>query len=156
MIPTTALIVLITVAAVCTITLLVAVWHTISTKRSPPEAFTHEEDKIELASTDSSGPLTIVPPARSPNPEAESPPPLSAGSDIAAKFPKPPKPPKTLSAQQKASKERDSMHEILDLYGNDDKKNAPPTTPVRKRSTTFADAKSKWAYFGRHEDYYVT
>lgn len=148
MIPTTALIILIVVVIICTITMLIAIWHSVSTRLNAPESIEDEEEKVELPSTDSSTPLTVVAPARSPTPEAESPPPLGA-REIVPMFPNP------RNFPTKNRKERDSMNEILDLYSGDGNTNASHAKLAPPRSTTFADAESKWAYFGRHEDYHV-
>jgi hypothetical protein len=148
MIPTTALIVLIIVVIICTITMLIAIWHSISTRLNAPEPIEDEQEKVELPLTDSRAPLTMVTPVRSPTPEAESPPPLGA-EDIAPVFPKP------INLSTKNRKERDSMNEILDLYSIGGNNSASPAQLAPPRSTTFAEAKSKWAYFGRHEDYDV-
>jgi len=148
MIPTAALIVLAIVGVICTITIMIAIWHSISTSLGPPEPSNDEEQKIELPFTRSTTCLTIVTPARSPTPEAESPPPLAAG-DITPTFPN------SGNISTKDQKERDSMNEIIDLYSTGVNNRAALPQLAPPRSTTFAGAKSKWAYFGRVEDHYA-
>lgn len=148
MIPTTTLIVLSIVGAICAITIMIAICHSISTSLNPPKPSNDEEQKVELPSAESTTHLTIVTPARSPTPEAESPPPLAAG-DIPPVFPK------SMNLSTRNQKGRDSMNEIIDLYSSGRNNSAAPAKLAPPRSTTFAEAKSKWAYFRPLEDHYA-
>lgn len=49
-------------------------------------------------------------------------------------------------------RDRDSMHDIIDLYTSEARSIAPVPHSAPPRTTTFADATSKWAYFGRVEE----
>lgn len=49
-------------------------------------------------------------------------------------------------------RDRDSMHDIIDLYTSEARSLAPMPHSAPPRTTTFAEATSKWAYFGRVEE----
>ncbi|KEF61174.1 uncharacterized protein A1O9_02739 [Exophiala aquamarina CBS 119918] len=145
MIPTAALIVLAIVGVICTVTMMIAIWHSVSSSLNPPEPRNDEEQKVELSSNESTARLTIVTQARSQAPEAESPPPLAAGEIH----------PRSTIPSTKSPKKTDSMNEIIDIYSSRGNNGAAPAKLAPPRSTTFAEAKSKWAYFGLVEDQYA-
>ena len=109
MIPHAALIILIIVVAVATITFLIAIYNTISSHFETSKDRDKEKD-MSPSLTEAAAP-TILPPQHSITPEAEFPPPLDDEGLVVAESP-PPIPP-TLPAN------RDSVHEVIDLYTNE-------------------------------------
>ncbi|EXJ93127.1 hypothetical protein A1O3_01684 [Capronia epimyces CBS 606.96] len=149
MIPKAALIVLIAVVAVATITFLIAIYDAISSHLQSRRLRKDER------SNESTLPLTraatvpgmapapiptteLLPTDRTPTPEAEFPPPLSVEWEDLAEAESPPPLPR----------QRDSMHEIIDLYTTEARNLPPGPKSAPARITTFAQADSKWAYFG--------
>ncbi|RVX71462.1 hypothetical protein B0A52_05034 [Exophiala mesophila] len=49
-------------------------------------------------------------------------------------------------------RDRDDMNDIIDLYTSESRSIAQVPQSAPPRTTTFAEAKSKWAYFGRVEE----
>lgn len=148
MIPQAAVIILIAVAGVAAITFLIAIYHTISSRirtRKLREAARSNGSTLPL--TEATAAKSIMPTSsttalvtieRSPTPEAEFPPPLP--DDLAGLVEAESPPP--------LRKERDSMHEIIDLYTNEARNLPPVPKSAPARITTFAQADSKWAYIG--------
>ena len=151
MIPTTALAILIGIVIVCSLTMLLAIWQAIITRlKSPKKIDDEKENGQPNIAAESTIPLTTGTPARTPTPEAESPPPL-ASEELEKRMPFA----KAANLYKKQPKTRDSTHEIIDMYGGEGKSSAPASHSTPSRTTKFAEAPSKWAYFGRHEDYHV-
>ncbi len=115
MIPLTALVILIIVVAVASMTFLLAIYCSISNSLETRKANKNNaENDMTLPLTEDvaaqANPSQTEPPARPQTPEAEYPPPLP---DDLASFPDAESPP-PLPAPT-----RDSMHEIIHLYTNE-------------------------------------
>lgn len=145
MIPMTALIILIVIVAVCSLTVLVAIYSRISTYLEPGTSEQHKSDKdppppLSARAAPSSIGDTLPLPGQNERPEtrgAEYPPPLP--DDLAESESPPPLP-----------ADRDSTHEIIELYTPEGRKRllqAPMSAPAKM--TTFDQAESKWAYIGQ-------
>ncbi|KIX10033.1 uncharacterized protein Z518_01114 [Rhinocladiella mackenziei CBS 650.93] len=150
MIPLAALIILIVVVTVSSLTFLIAIYSSVSScLESPKIKATAQEKEMTLPltetvalpatiSTSSLLPLPVlIPPVCSEAPEAEFPPPLPdelVDDDDVVEAESPPPLPRP---------DRDSMHEILDLYTNEARNLPPGPKSAPARFVTFDQAESK-------------